>query len=272
MGDVGSNKKEREFPPGSPREQRGSSTNSGTTESRSGSTTSWRLRHWRGKSHKLAKKEARPFRRDHLWGTASRNGTRVPPNARILWGMVEFAAYLINRCDIGSDGKDTAAEAAWAEWTTHCTCLLIRQEEEFCTCRALQARGVKVGTAELSMQRQWLSPSRSWRSRHAQRTPGEFRSRRDGTRTEYSECEPFHGLRMAVTLHPIFKSEWRGPRTERVRRPPWRSADGEESSEDLPSQSRLRTVGSQCRLSSVRVPENWSGATASSQRRMSENN
>ena len=35
------------------------------------------------------------------------------------------------------------------------------------------------------------------------------------------------------------------------------------SSEDLPSQSGLRTVG-------VPVPENWSGTTASSQRSMSE--
>ena len=36
-----------------------------------------------------------------------RIGTRVPPDARILCWMVECAAYLINRCDIGSDGKTT---------------------------------------------------------------------------------------------------------------------------------------------------------------------
>ena len=41
-----------------------------------------------------------------------RIGTRVPPDARILCWLVEFAAYLMNRCDIGSDG-DAAAEAAW---------------------------------------------------------------------------------------------------------------------------------------------------------------
>ena len=30
---------------------------------------------------------------------------RVPPDARILCWLVEFAAYLMNRCDIGTDGK-----------------------------------------------------------------------------------------------------------------------------------------------------------------------
>ena len=34
-----------------------------------------------------------------------RIGTRVPPDARILCWLVVYAAYLMNRCDIGSDGK-----------------------------------------------------------------------------------------------------------------------------------------------------------------------
>ena len=34
-----------------------------------------------------------------------RIGARVPPDARILCWLVDFAAYLVNRCDIGSDGK-----------------------------------------------------------------------------------------------------------------------------------------------------------------------
>ena len=34
-----------------------------------------------------------------------RMGTRVPSDARILCWVVEFAAYLMNRCDTGSDGK-----------------------------------------------------------------------------------------------------------------------------------------------------------------------
>ena len=57
------------------REQRSSSTSLGTTESRSGATTSRRLRHCRGKSHKLAKMEARPSRRDHQWVKASPMGS-----------------------------------------------------------------------------------------------------------------------------------------------------------------------------------------------------
>ena len=34
-----------------------------------------------------------------------RMGARVPPDARILCWLVEFAAHLMNRCDIGSDGN-----------------------------------------------------------------------------------------------------------------------------------------------------------------------
>ena len=34
-----------------------------------------------------------------------RKGTRVPPDARILCWLMEFAAFLMNRRDIGSDGK-----------------------------------------------------------------------------------------------------------------------------------------------------------------------
>ena len=34
-----------------------------------------------------------------------RIGVNVPPHARILCWLVELAAFLMNRCDIGSDGK-----------------------------------------------------------------------------------------------------------------------------------------------------------------------
>ena len=34
-----------------------------------------------------------------------RKGTRVPPDARKLCWLVESAAHLMNKCDIGSDGK-----------------------------------------------------------------------------------------------------------------------------------------------------------------------
>ena len=108
--------------PGSQREQQDSLTNLDTTQSRSGVTTSQRLKRWQGKSDKHAKKVARLFQRDRQWEKAGpmessnvpwgswpalehRIGTRVPSDARILCWLVEFAAYLMNRCDIGSDGK-----------------------------------------------------------------------------------------------------------------------------------------------------------------------
>ena len=83
---------------------------------------SQRLKRWQGKLDKPAKKEARLFRESNgiieravglVAGQARtlkaalehRIGTRVPPDARILCWLVDFAAYLMNRCDIGSDGK-----------------------------------------------------------------------------------------------------------------------------------------------------------------------
>ena len=84
----------------------------------------------RERLHKLVKKGVRLCQRDRQWqkvsltGSSSvrwcsllvkartlkaalehRIGTRVPPDARTMCWLVEFAAYLMNRCDIGSDGK-----------------------------------------------------------------------------------------------------------------------------------------------------------------------
>ena len=61
--------------PGSKREQQDSLINLHTTQSRSGVSTSRRLRQWRGKSHKLAKKVARLFQRGRRWETASPMGS-----------------------------------------------------------------------------------------------------------------------------------------------------------------------------------------------------
>ena len=81
----------------------------------SGATTSQRLRHWRGTSHKgesqsngiiesavgLVAGQARTLKA----ALGHRIWTRIPPDARILCWLLEFGAYLMNRCDIGSDGK-----------------------------------------------------------------------------------------------------------------------------------------------------------------------
>ena len=116
--------------PGSQREQRDSSTNSGTTESRPDATTKRRSKLRQGTSDKHAKREAKLFQRGRQWQQVSptgsmnvrlgfvarqattlkaalehRTGTRVPPDARILCWLVEFATYLLNRCDIGSEGR-----------------------------------------------------------------------------------------------------------------------------------------------------------------------
>ena len=66
--------KERIFP-GSQREQRSSSINSGTTESRSGATTSRQLKHWRERLHKPAKKGVRLCQRDRQWEKVSPTGS-----------------------------------------------------------------------------------------------------------------------------------------------------------------------------------------------------
>ena len=63
-----------------------------------------------------------------------RIGTRIPPDARILCWLVEFAAYLMNRCDIGSDGKTPAAKAAWAKG--HHADPRIRKEDHVCAGQA----------------------------------------------------------------------------------------------------------------------------------------
>ena len=34
-----------------------------------------------------------------------RIGVKIPPDARILYWLAEFAAYLMDRCDISSDGE-----------------------------------------------------------------------------------------------------------------------------------------------------------------------
>ena len=59
-------------------------------------------------------------------------------------------------------------------------------------------------------------------------------------RIEYSECEQFRDLQMAVTTRSTFKFEWRGPHCASF---PGRSVGGERSSEDVRSQSRLRSAG-----------------------------
>ena len=84
------------------------------------------------------------------------------------------------------------------------------------------------------------------------------------TLTVYSKYGPLLGPQTAVTMRSTSKLEWRDP-LRWCPRDPGESAGGEQSSEDLPSQSRLRAVGSRRRLSRVSVSQNWPGETTSAQ-------
>ena len=144
-------------------------------------------------------------------------GTSLPPDARILCRMVEFATHLMNRCDICSDGETPLQGLHGRKDNTP----ILEFGEKILFMPAKPARGGKWEPrfhpgVFVRRQRQWLSPSKGCRSRHAQRTSGQSLSRRGGTRTEYTGCEPFHGLRMAATMHSISKPEWRGPRRPRL--------------------------------------------------------
>ena len=72
---------------GSQREQRSSLTNSGTTESRSGATTSRQLKHWRERLRKPAKKGVRLYQRDRRWKKVSPTDHRACGGARCQSGQ-----------------------------------------------------------------------------------------------------------------------------------------------------------------------------------------
>ena len=144
--------------------------------------------------------------------------TRVPPGARTLCWTVAFAACQMNRCDVVSDGKTSLQRLHARKDNTP----ILEFGEKILYVPAKPATGGKLGTAIPSWSVCWhaelvVRDSGCRRARAGEQDTRSDRqenppSRRDGTRTEYSECEPFHGLWMAVTMHSISKSEWRGPR------------------------------------------------------------
>ena len=133
----------------------------------------------------------------------------------MLCWLVGFAAHLMNRSDIGSDGK-TALQR-------------LEFESEIWYMPAKPARGGKwelarkiwstCWHAKLVVKRRVVVTERGvWRSRHVQRTSVETLSGRDGTRTEYSECDLFRGLQVSVTVHSTFQVGMERP-AEMVPRP-----------------------------------------------------
>ena len=226
--DYAGSEKERSLP-GSQREQRSSSIKSGTTESRSGATTSRQLKHWREKIAQARQEGSQTVPERPPVGESQSNGiieravglvagqtrtlkaalehrigARVPPDARILCWLVEFAACLMNMCDTGMDGKTPLQRPHGRRDNTS----ILEFGEKILYMPAKPARG------EMWEPRfhPGVSPSRDWRSRQGRRTSGEYPSRRDGTLTACSKWGPLHGPRMAVTMRPTSKSEWRDPR------------------------------------------------------------
>ena len=135
----------------------------------------------------------------------------VPPDARILCWLVEYAAYLMNRCDIGRDGNTPLQRPHGRRDNTP----ILEFGEKILYMPAKPARGGKwepwfhpgVFIDMLnSSSDHWLSQSRDWRSRQGRR---EYPSRRDGTLTAYSKCGPLPRHQMAVTVRSTSKLEWR---------------------------------------------------------------
>ena len=141
-------------------------------------------------------------------------GARVPPDARILCWPVEFAAYLMNRCDIDSDGKTPLQRLHRRRDNTP----ILELGERILYMPAKPARGGKwkprfhpgvfVGM---------LNPRSSGCHRAGtgdQDKVGEHQesaSRRDGTRAEYSRCEPLPGpqWQRQCVRHPSWNGETR---------------------------------------------------------------
>ena len=153
-----------------------------------------------------------------------RIGTRVPPDARTLCWLVEFAAYLMNRCDIGSDGKTPLQILHGRRDNT----LILEFEEKILYMPAKPARGGK------------------WEPRFH---PGVFVRMLNSSSEAVVVTEQGLAIKtrsanikiiqMAVTMQSTFKSEWTGP-AEMVPRSP-----GEVLMANKVAQSRLRTMGSQ---------------------------
>ena len=203
-----------------------------------------------------------------------RIGTRIPPDARILCWLVEFAAYLMNRRDIGSDGK-TPLQRPHGRWDNT---QILEFGEKILYMPAKPARGGKweprfhpgifVGMLSSSSEAVVVTEQGlaiKTRSANMRRVPET--ERWDADRILEMRATPWSpdGSDRCVR-HPSRNGETRRDGTPRPRR----SADGKQSSEDLPSQGRLRAAGSQRRLSRVPVFENWPGETTSAQRSMPE--
>ena len=138
-----------------------------------------------------------------------RIGARVPPDARILCWLVEFAAYLMNRCDIGSDGetplqrlhgrRDNTPILEFGGRILH---MPVKGGGKW---EPRFHPGVFVGVLNSSSEAVVVTEQDG-----DQDKVGEHQER-DGTLAEHSRCEPLPGPQMAATLRSTSKWEWRDP-------------------------------------------------------------
>ena len=179
----------------------------------------------------------------------------------------------MNRCDVGSDGKTPLQRLHGRRDNTP----VLEFGEKILYMPAKPARGgqweprfhpgVFVGMLNSSSEAVVVTEqgtANKTRSANVRRIPESEMGRGQSTRNASRPMVP--GWQRQCIRHSSRNGENRGDDAPSPRR----GADGEPGSEDLPSQGRLRAVGSQQGLPWMQAPENWSGTAASSQRSMSE--
>ena len=176
-----------------------------------------------------------------------RIGARVSPDARILCWLVEFAAYLVNRCDIGSDGKTPLQRLHGRRDNT--PILQCGERILYMSAKPASRDSILECLLECSIrrQRQWLSPKQGLaiktRSANIRRVP------------ESERWEAGRILEMRATPWSPDGSDTAfdtqvgmGRPAEMVPRDPGRSVDGKQSCEDVPPHGRPRAVGVSARV------------------------
>ena len=193
--------------------------------------------------------------------------TRVSSDARILccpvpnssqngW-LVDFAANLMNRCDVGSDGKTPLQRLHGRRDNTP----VLEFGEKILYMPAKPARE-ESGNRDYILECLTLNSSSEAVVVTEQGLPTKTRAANVRRVAESERWDADRILRMRPAPWSPDGSDNAFDIQVGMERPPeavsslsWRSGDGKQSCEDLPSQSRLRTVELQRRLPRVPVLE-----------------
>ena len=216
------------------REQQSSLTSLGTTGLHSDATTNWRLRHCRGRSYRLVKREARPFLRDRRWdlgcaGAYWRQGPAGCEDTVLAVGVRRVPDEQVRRRQRRESRHRMHGRRVNTPFGEKVLHMPPSQREET----------IKLGTAIPSWYIRWHAELVvKCSSRHlVPQTSDEFPSRRDGMRTDYSECGQFRGLQMERIRPSNRNGEARGGGAPFY----LRSADGGEGVGLSPACRYLRT-------------------------------